>query len=75
MNSNLSDAERMREAVDRAFTPDLSLTWTPTLRGWTPTTWADRTLLRQLNGGDTLVRNIDQFCADHPGLTIETISP
>ena len=74
MNANPSAAD-VRQAVERAFTPDLSLIWRPTLRAWAPNSTADHIILRQLNHGATLVRNIDQFRADHPDLCIETISP
>ena len=74
MKSNPTPADVV-EAVEQAFVPNLSLTWSPALRGWTPTSMADRIILRQVNNGFTLVRNVNQFRAEHPDLCLETITP
>ena len=60
LTANSSPAD-VRQAVDKAFTPDVSLTWCPVLNVWMPSTVRDWPIIRQFNNGSHRVTNIDDF--------------
>jgi hypothetical protein len=73
MTRTTLSAETVREHTARAFSPDITLRWSRTMRGWLPATIADIALVRQHNTGLLLVKDINAFTLQASGLTIETI--
>jgi hypothetical protein len=65
----------LMQRVEQALSPDVSLTYIPSLKCWRPTLVADWPIVRQLNNGDHRVTDIDKFIteAGKHGLTVETI--